>query len=233
MKTTHLLITVLLVSIFGLFNTSSAQYKQWNAGFEGGPSATFTVGNDAVDLDTKPNFGFLVGIFGQYNFNNTYSLKLAANYQQKGSKLEISQPDSAGFSYVQDGKLKLDYITIPLLFRGEFGSSSSLKFFANAGPYIGILLTNKTTLDANSTTNQPERVTDNTDSTKSTDFGITAGIGLQFSVAKSTLLTFEVRDDIGLTNISDYTSGGSTKTNSLSLIVGLSFGLGTPSSTKK
>lgn len=225
MKTKHLLLTVFAILFSGLFNYSSAQYSQWNLGFEGGPSATFTVGNDAVDLDTKPDFGFLAGIFGQYNFNSTYSLKLAANYQQKGSKLEISQQDLQGYDYVLDGKIKLEYITIPLLFRGTFGSSN-VKFFVNAGPYLGILMTNKTTINANSQYNEPGRTVDNTDSTKSTDFGVSAGLGLQIPIATKSALTFEIRDDIGLTNISDYTSDGSTKTNSLSFIVGLTFGAG-------
>lgn len=231
MKTKHLLLTVFAIFITGLSNFSSAQYSQWNFGFEGGPSATFTVGNDAVDLDTKPDFGFLVGLFGQYNFNQNYSLKLATNYQQKGSKLEISQPDLAGNDYVLDGKIKMYYITIPLLFRGAYGDY--VKFFFNTGPYLGILLSNKTTIDANSQYNEPGREVDNTDSTKSTDFGITAGIGLQIPIATKSLLTFEIRDDIGLTNISDYTTDGSTKTNSLSLIVGLTFGAGKQYGVKK
>lgn len=232
MKTKHLLILIFLIFVTGIYNNSSAQYSQWNLGLEGGPSYTSTVGNDAVDLDTKPNFGFIAGIFGQYNFNSNYSLKLAANYQQKGSKLEISQQDIKGNDYVLDGKLKLEYITIPLLFRGNFGSTG-VKFFANAGPYLGILMTNKTTIDANTQYNEPGRTVDNTDSTKSTDFGVTAGIGLQIPIATKSALTFEIRDDIGLTNISDYTSDGSTKTNSLSFIVGITFGAGKQYGIKK
>ena len=123
------------------------------------------------------------------------------------------------------------YITIPLLFRGSYGDY--VKFFFNTGPYLGILLSNKTTIDANSQYNEPGREVDNTDSTKSTDFGITAGIGLQIPISAKNLLTFEIRDDIGLTNISDYTTDGSTKTNSLSLIVGLSFGAGKQYGIKK
>lgn len=232
MKTKHLLFSLVVILISGLFNYSSAQYSQWNLGFEGGPSYTSTVGNNLVDLDTKPNFGFLAGIFGQYNFNSNYSLKLAANYQQKGSKLEISQQDTKGFDYVLDGKIKLEYITIPLLFRGTFGTSS-VKFFVNAGPYLGILMTNKTTIDANSQYNEPGRTVDNTDSTESTDFGVSAGIGLQIPVASKSALTFELRDDIGLTDISKYTSDESTKTNSFSIIVGLTFGAGKQYGVKK
>ncbi len=232
MKTKHLLIAVFLIFVTGIYNNSSAQYSQWDLGLEGGPSYTSTVGNNAVDLDTKPNFGFIAGIFGQYNFNSNYSLKLAANYQQKGSKLEISQQDLQGYDYVLDGKLKLEYITIPLLFRGTFGSTG-VKFFANAGPYLGILMTNKTTIDANTQYNEPGRTVDNTDSTKSTDFGVSAGIGLLIPIATKSALTFEIRDDIGLTNISDYTSDGSTKTNSLSFIVGITFGAGKQYGVKK
>ena len=47
MKTKHLLLTVFAIFVSGLFNFSSAQYSQWNLGFEGGPSGTFTVGNNA------------------------------------------------------------------------------------------------------------------------------------------------------------------------------------------
>ena len=232
MKTKHLLLTVFAIFVSGLFNFSSAQYSQWNLGFEGGPSGTFTVGNNAVDLDTKPDFGFVAGLFGQYNFNSTYSLKMAVNYQQKGSKLEIDQPDSAGYDFELDGKLKMYYVTIPLLFRGAYGDY--VKFFFNTGPYLGILLSNKTTIDANNQYGEKGGEYDNTDSSASTEFGITAGIGIQIPISAKNLLTFEVRDDIGLTKIYDYTSGSDeTKTNSLSLIVGLSFGAGKQYGVKK
>ncbi len=234
MKKTHLLLAVIAIFITGLFNSSTAQYAQWNFGVEGGPSATATIGNDAVDLDTKPDFGFLAGMFGQYNINRNYSIKMAANYQIKTSEIAVNNQNQFGDYYSIDGKIHIDMITIPVLFRANFGDY--VKFFVNAGPYLGIVLRNEVILDPNTTYGTPGQTIDNTDSTKGTEFGVTAGLGLQIPLSTSMGLTFEFRDDIGLTNLSDYTptlTSGTVKTNAASILLGLTFNAGRKYSTKK
>lgn len=252
MKKTHLLLIVSAIFISGFFNSSSAQYSQFNIGFEGGPSLTSlrTTGtiDQYSDLDvyysyTKSNFGFLTGVFGQYNFNQSYAVKLAVNYQLKGAKIEGNIPlnltDGGGevINIGLDGKLKMDYITIPLLFKGTYGSN--IKFFFDVGPYLGILLTNEATIDLTATngaaTADTSITTDITDSTKSTDVGITMGIGMQVPVSKTMSLTFELRDDLGLINTSDFLSNTEldNKTNAASLVVGLSFNAGKKYGMKK
>jgi hypothetical protein len=244
MKRTFLLLSIFAIFISGIFNSSSAQYSQFNVGIEGGPSITSlrTTGTiDSLDFTSiysilKSNFGFLTGVYGQYNFNKSYALKLAVNYQLKGSDIEGDLNIGGGTIATFNGKFKMDYITIPLLFKGTYGSN--IKFFFDAGPYLGILLSNKVTYGFNGTfpgSPIPDTTEDITDSTKSTDIGITMGIGMQVPVSKTMSLTFELRDDLGLINTSDYLSNTDLdlKTNAASLVVGLSFNAGKKYGLKK
>ena len=242
MRKTFLLLALTAFFITGFYNSSSAQYSQWNFGFEGGVGNSALVGNDAIDLNTLPKFGFIAGLFGQYNINRYYSVKMSANYQVKGADLTINGQNIAGQSYSANGEIKLDYITIPLMFKASFGDY--VKFFINGGPYLGILLTNETTLDANNSDSVRAGTYDRTDSTTSADFGISLGLGLQIPLSTSMGLTLEIRDDIGLTNISDYdpnpnlinytgVTSSSTKNNSLNVMLGLTFNGGRKYSTGK
>ena len=237
MKKTNLSLTILAILFSCFLNSSYAQYNQWNFGFEGGPSSTALIGNNLVDLDTKPDFGFITGLFGQYNINQYYSIKMAANYQQKGAKTYLNQTTPTG-SISLEGKTDIYYITIPVMFRANY--SSFVKFFVNAGPYLGILLSNKTKIDP--TANYAGRDDDNTDSTASTDFGISGGLGLSIPLSASSMISLEFRDDIGLTNVlGDYAVNNdaitdndvSTKNNAFSIILGFTFGAGKKYSTTK
>jgi len=242
MKKTFLLFVFTAFFISGSYNSSSAQYSEWNFGFEGGVWNSALVGNNTVNLNTLPKFGFIAGLFGQYNIDKNYSVKMAANYQSKGADITINGQNVNGLSYNVNGEIQLDYITIPLMFRASYGDY--VKFFLNAGPYLGILMTNNTTIDANNSDSIPGGTYDKKDITTSTDFGITAGLGLQIPLSTSMGLTLEIRDDIGLTNISDFTpdpnvvnatgaTSGSTKNNSLNLMLGLTFNAGKKYSTTK
>jgi hypothetical protein len=232
-KTNSLLIASVLTAVtFCILNTAEAQTNFFNIGFEGGPGIRSLRGNSVIDNYHKAALGYSGGIFGQYNFNRLFSLKLAANYEVKGSKAtfapgtynETGQSTGVTNTSELNAETKFSYLTFPLLFRAEFGQK--VRFFVNFGPYAGLLLKETTTIDGNSEI--PGSSSDETDKFKEVDGGITIGAGVLIPLKNNLELSFEARDNLGLSNISSVavSGGGTIKTNSALLLIGLSFSIG-------
>lgn len=168
-------------------------------------------------LETNAGLSSSSGISGQYNITEMWSVKLGAAYERKGSDLERTDINTTG-------EINIDYISIPLLLKAKFGNK--IKYFVNAGPYLGIFLSSETTLNAYS--GNPEININNDSSTKKTDFGISTGIGIEIPVGHSGAFTIEVRDNFGLTNISESkeTNAPEIKNNTANLIIGYAFKFG-------
>ncbi len=120
--------------------------------------------------DAKFKFGLGAGVEGQYQINNWFALSAALMYQQQGSKVKNI-----------DGKIKLDYINVPVMAKFYVTKGLSL----NAGMQIGFL----TSAKANDT---------NIKSTcNKVDFSIPMSIAYELENG----LTFEARYTTGLTNV--------------------------------
>ena len=205
-------VIVLLVSS-NLF----AQTFKWEAGPEAGIGIrTLRIEPAYPSLETKAGVSFMAGIAAQYNINEMWSVKLGAAYETKGSDIERTDISTTG-------EVNIDYITMPLLLKAKLGNK--IKFFVNAGPYLGILLSSKNILHAYS--NVPEIETNTDSTTKSTDFGISAGIGLEIPAGSCGAFTIEVRDNFGLTNISESAeiTAPEIKLNTANLMIGYVFKL--------
>ena len=116
-----------------------------------------------------------------------------------------------------------DYLTLPILFRVHGGKK--LRYFFNAGPFVGLLL--QQTFVVKSELN-PTTVEDNTANDLPFDFGISSGFGLSLPIQPTFALSLELRNNLGLANVSaaPIRNGGSIKTNSTNLLIGFSFGIG-------
>ncbi|MEO8665299.1 MAG: porin family protein [Ignavibacteria bacterium] len=201
-------------------NNSQAQTYKWEFGPEAGVGIR-SVSTDPKDSLTKSSVGFMGGLATQYNISPTVSLKLGVAYERKGADLEANISGTT-----IKGMINTDYVSIPLLLKVHFGTGKKVRFFVNAGPYLGILLANKTKIDAYGTF--PETETDTKDSTKSTDFGLAGGLGVQFLVGTNMGFTIEARDNFGLTNINDSkeTTITEIKNNTAQLILGFQWKFG-------
>ncbi|MDZ4710895.1 MAG: porin family protein [bacterium] len=210
------LVTFVFVTAISIFSSQSSfsQAFLWEFGVEGGAGLrSQKITNTDVDSLKKTTIGFIGGVSGQYNLNDMYSLKLGAYYERKGQKYETSSGSKEEFNH--------DYLNIPLLLKAKFGNK--IKFFVNAGPFIGVLLKSKFK------GSPPDIDNDNTSSYKKTEIGISGGAGVIIPAGRSMNITFEVRDDFGLTNIfkSELSIfNAEVKTNNLNLMAGISFLLG-------
>ena len=220
-KLRNLILGVLVLSSSLIFG----QTNQINVGFEGGPSLISLYGNDVVESYKDLSFGFSCGLTFQYNFSKLISLRTNILFERKGLSTKKQATDEYGNPF---GELtfhsNFNYLTLPLLGKLTFGKK--IKFYVNAGPYLGYLLKQKDITEAFN--EYPKTESDNTDNFERLDFGVTTGLGMNFSIHENLLLSVEIRNNLGLPNISSLpiVNDGRIKTNSTNLLIGIAYRIG-------
>jgi hypothetical protein len=211
-------------------NSKGSVYRQENRfdiGVEGSPSLIFLWGNDIFRDFHKPTIGFSVGLFFQFNFPKIISLRTNIAYERKGTVVKeittttIDQPIDNVRMRTND-----DYLIFSLLVRATFGKK--IQFFVNVGPYFGYLI-KQTYVTKFKKDNIPttERH-DGTSTFKRFDTGISTGLGLSVPIKTKFAFSFEVRNNLGLYNVSKFPviNNGTIKTNSTNFLVGFTYKLG-------
>jgi hypothetical protein len=221
---------------FGLFlltvlGTTYGQTNKFDVGVEGSPSLIFLRGNDIIDNLHKPTIGFSGGLFFQYNFKKVVSLRTNIAFERKGSVLSSQTTDINGNPLGEiTTNTNFDYLTLPILVRATFGKK--VQFFVNAGPYFGYLI--KQTFVSKGD-NIPTTTSDNTSLDKRFDTGISTGLGLSVPIKTKFAFSFEVRNNLGLYNVSavPFANNGTIKTNSTNFLLGFTYKLGQRTSDTK
>jgi hypothetical protein len=219
MKTIKLLFFVFFFLTISI--KTYCQINKFDVGVEGSPSLIFLRGNPIIEM-SNATIGFSGGLFLQYNLNKIISIRTNIGFERKGSLWEGNATDARG---IQIGKttnnMNYDYLTIPLLVRATIGNK--YKFFMNAGPYFGYLLQAKSVFE------MPNFYgTSDIKGQNSVDFGLSTGLGLLYPLKSKIVLSFELRNNLGLYNVSalPVINDGTIKTNSTNLIFGLAYKLG-------
>jgi len=222
---------VLGLLILTVWETTYGQTNKFDIGVEGSPSLTFLRGNDFIDNNHKPTIGFLGGLFFQYNFKKVVSLRTNIAFERKGSILSSQTTDINGNPL---GEITIntnfDYLTFPILVRATFGKK--VQYFINVGPYFGYLI--KQTFVSKGD-NIPTTTSDNTSLDKRFDIGISTGLGLSVPIKTKFAFSFEVRNNLGLYNVSavPVANNGAIKTNSTNFLLGFTYKLGQRTSDTK
>jgi hypothetical protein len=230
-------------------------------GAHGGLSIPNIRGNqtDIFSRDFKSRQGPFFGIFIETKLDPHFSLVAELNYTSQGGLRKGLQPitmDLPPGLLIPPGTILyanfrnetiLDYLEVPVMGRLTFGTK--LRYFVNAGPYVGILLraramtkgTSALYLDEAGTMpiiippdTQPLEVdlganTNVKDSLKSTNIGLTGGGGLMYPLGPGDLI-LEAHFQLGLTVIQkDIETSGTSRTGAVVVSLGYSF----PLSAKK
>lgn len=159
------------------------QSSKFQLGIEGGPSLS-TIRYDLFFFPSKyceAGLGGTVGVAFKYNINDRLAIKTNLSYERKDILWNFK-------SYK-----RWDYIVFPMLLQVKIGKAR--RFFVNAGPYVGYLLS------------MTEKYSDTdintlTDHYKRFDIGASMGIGFELPIFHQFSLTFEIRNNLGLLNIS-------------------------------
>jgi len=166
-------------------------------GVKGGVNIGDIGGSDVDLLETdlgaskKTKVGLVAGAFAEFMIGDMFGIQPEVLYSQKGAKFE-----DAGL----EGKLKLDYIEVPVLFKVNVpieGSNVHPSFFV--GPAVAFKASCKLEDPAAGTTEDCEA---GGALVKSTDFGVAFGGGISFDVGGAEV-GVDVRYTLGLTKIDD------------------------------
>ncbi len=216
-KTQKIMITAMM--LFVSFNLL-AQTSKWTIGLEGGPALSSLRGNDVISDMHMPRLALFAGPTLQYTINPKFSIKTGLAYELKGSMIEFILYDAIGQALgTQNVFMDYQYLTIPLLCRYHIGKIKSVQGFINAGPYASYLLSAEQRFPGNET--------DLNSSHYDVDMGFVAGAGAVIPLNSKWSLSAEVRNQLGLTNISKMTmvNNGALKHNSLQMLFGLQYQL--------
>lgn len=211
--------------------TAYGQTNKFDMGVEGGPSLIFLRGNEIIKQFHDPTIGFSGGLFFQYNIKKIISLRTNIAYERKGSALTSQATDINGNPLGEfTANTNFDYLTFPILVRATFGRK--IQYFVNAGPYFGYLLKQSIVREGD---NNPSTSSDNTSLNKRFDTGISMGLGLSVPINSNFALSFEMRNNLGLYNVSavQVANNGTIKTNSTNFLFGLTYKLGQLASDTK
>lgn len=146
--------------------------------------------------------GMMLGVTAKYTEQNHFGIIAEINFVQRGWKEDF---EGAPFRYTR----RLNYIQIPLLSHIYFGSRRFRGFF-NAGPEVAFLISSSTSANfdyRNYSTVEgfPLRNRENEQLdmkiTNRFDYGISAGLGMEFNVKPRHIVSLEGRFYYGLGNI--------------------------------
>lgn len=161
-----------------------------------GVNAGATLSNFTGDSSEGFKYGldFLIGFGLEVPLNDKISLLANVNYERKTP--EVSFLEGANNREIP-GKIRMHYITIPINAKYYIGSKKN--FFVQAGPYAGFFIDDTFFIDGKELTAELAGGSE----FKMLDLGISSGIGAQFKVDNKHHISLSLRNNLGLTNISD------------------------------
>lgn len=148
--------TVLTSLIFLAFVPIKAQVSL-------GPKAGMNLATLTTDDNASRKKEFLPGLNAGIALNigisERFSVQPELNFSQQGFKSEISVPNNPAAGPVYDNPFiltcRLNYISMPVLFKATFGHPARTRGFINAGPYLSYIIENKSALDFNGNSVDP------------------------------------------------------------------------------
>jgi len=207
-----------LLCFFLIPESLQAQHADFILGIESGMGIRSLKGylEQTAVGQTSMGIGQAAGISLQHYISNEVSIKTSLLYARKGAKSIWEDLDVNGNRlFFQSSSLDFIYISMPLLFRYEWGKR--VRYFANLGSFVSVLLGNPY-----------ERFGSNLDLTydfSSLDLGMSSGLGIQFPLQKKLHVSLELRNDLGLFDISNFSfrssSNGPLQTRSTNLLIGV------------
>lgn len=201
-----------------------AQAGKSALGIEGGPSLISLRGNPANDSINDPTIGFAGGIFFQYNLPKVFSIRTNIIFERKGTvasgKIWVTD-DDGNIKGVSKYKVhtNFDYLSTSILLRATFGKK--VRYFLNTGPYFGYLT--KLTFSTRWSDFFPDTTITDTNHTKRFDTGIVTGLGISVPVTKKISISCELRNNLGLYDLSKSSNKGELKTNSTNILISFSY----------
>ena len=205
-------------------------------------------GSSSTPLNTgySSRFGPDFGITAEFKVSNLFSIQPQLEYSSQGGKKDgfqafpNTQPPPTYLYANFNSEARINYLMLPVL--AKFGwdfKSSPLRFFVDAGPFLGYLVSAKQVTsgtsmiyaDAGGTepvSPQPvpfDKTTDIKDQIHNANFGIEGNIGLAWKFKKSYIF-LEAGGNYGFLNIQKVAADGKNNIGAATALFGYSFWLG-------
>ena len=212
----HLLILFLFLALpWSLF----AQIGEHRNTLSVGPTAGWNITNIKFTpkVEQKGLGGFSGGVALRYTVEKYFSticpIQLELNYAQMGWKEDIKDINNnpvinATTGAAENYSRTINYVQVPFLAHLAWGKEKKgLNFFVNAGPQLGAYISESTKsnfdFDKRNTTDRVSSVVaqDTMKVEKKFDYGIAAGLGVEYSIPKVGHFLLEGRYYYGLGNI--------------------------------
>ena len=177
----------------------------------GGVNFASLSGDDVEGLDSRT--GIHVGAAVLFPLSETLGLQVGGLYSQKGAEASEGGVTAA---------IELGYFEVPVLLRYAFPSGGAASFHLLAGPSVGFEV-GCTISGSSGSESASIDCSDAELDTKSVDFGLTGGLGLDFQASESVIITVDGLYGLGLANIAQ---DGDAKNRVFMLQAGVGFPLG-------
>jgi hypothetical protein len=205
---------LILTSFYCLI--TCGQNSKTDFGIELTPTITSLVVKHFSD-DYDPRLSFSTGINVERFINPQFSLKSGLNFERKGSKEHVLLTDDFG-KLIGNREIKenSDYLILPILISTY--TNGKIKFYVNAGPFLGFLIKNKTIFSA--VGDLPKQTITSNANMKRIDLGLSFGVGLRIPLSNVFLFDLGIINNKGLLNTNKIES---IKTNSYGFQLGIKY----------
>ncbi len=183
---------LVIVALATVFMATKVNAQEFNFGAKGGLNLATLNGKDADDLKMK--IGFNLGLVGEYAFNEKIAIQPELLFSAQGAKAEEGDDDF---------KLKLNYLSLPVMFKYYVAEGLSLQ----AGPQISYLLSAKANDE------------DVKDDAQKIDFAL--GLGAGYKLDNN--LFFDARYTYGLSKIGKGDDAGKVYNGVFQISIGYMF----------
>lgn len=207
--------TIQAIIIFSVLAITGVAQNTILIGVEAGPTLSHIRNKDMTSM--KPAISYAAGVSFEYLLNENLGLKSGLLFEQKSAKDEIQLIDGDG-NLIGNSDIDNDYqyLVLPLLLSYHTGGSTD--FYFNAGPFAGFLLSHIIYYEENEQSGGHKD--DLTSETSTIDFGVSIGMGANIPLNETLLLGVDLRENLGITE-----AFGNSRTNSVSLLLGLKYKL--------
>lgn len=182
----------------------------------GGADADLFDPESGLSLNKSSRVGFVGGAFAEIQLHRNFAIEPQVLYVQKGAEYKGTVSDGSTTVDAKAG-FKLDYVEIPVLFKGELASDDGgVVPSLFVGPAVGFRVHCSIFAEVPGTGSLDEKCPDNS-GIKSTDFSMVFGAGVEFRH-----FALQGRYDLGLTKIDD--AGSDVKNQGWLITLGYAFG---------
>jgi hypothetical protein len=241
---------VILASFIFFGNFQNGQAQTILAGVKGGISIPNLTSSSSNPLNNgyQSGLGPDFAVFGEYEVSDLFSVELSAEYSAQGGKKNgkqaVPNPISQTPPYLYanfNGTARLNYLLIPLLakFGMDLDQQGKWRVYADAGPFVGFLLSARTVTSGTSNVYNDEAETDSLlsgpisfasdttikDQLNTFNYGIEANVGLSYQFNQHKLF-FEAGGNYGFKIIQKDPADGQNRAGAVVIRIGYAYRFG-------